>query len=191
VEKVEAERLAKKAVELGHDDPVTLASAGIAMAFVVGRVLEGGEMIDRSLDLNPGLAAAWMYSGWVKAWSGEPDEAIRRVDHALSLSPHDPYIASMRRAKAFSHFIAGRYEDAITSAEAVGSSPQNAGIAAASVVASAVMLGRINYARSALNELLRTEPGLRMHNLRSRFPLVKDDDYRRFAQALRQAGLGE
>ena len=85
-ERSEAEGLASLAVELGPDDPVALATAGLALAFVVGRVREGGELIERSLAINPGHAVTWMFSSWVKAWSGEAEEAIAHVRRAMELS---------------------------------------------------------------------------------------------------------
>lgn len=190
-EQSEAEGLASLAVEFGRDDSVALASAGIALAFVVGKVREGGELIERSLTINPNNAAAWMYSGWVKAWSGEADEAVVRVSRAIDMSPHDPYVASMRRAIAFAHFIGGRYEEAIASAGLVTTSPQNAAIGAASVAASAVLLGRKEEARVAMVQLQSAEPKLCLASLRWRFPIVKDEDFTRFAEALRLAGLPE
>ena len=190
-ERVEAEGLASLAVEFGRDDAVALAAAGIALAFVVGNVREGGELIERSLAINPGHAAAWMYSGWVKAWSGEADEAVAHVSRAIELSPQDPYVASMRRAIGFAHFIGGRYEEAIASASSVSTSPQNAGIGAAAIAASAILIGRTDEARVAMTQLLSAEPKLCLASLRSRFPIVKDKDFARFAEALRLAGLPE
>ncbi len=190
-ERAEAEGLASLAVEFGPNDAVALATAGLTFAFVVGKVREGGELIDRSLAINPNHAVAWMYSGWIKAWSGEADEAVARVGRAIDLSPHDPYIASMRRAVAFAHFIGGRYEEAIASAASAASSPQNAAIGAAAAAASAALLGRHDTARLAMAELLSAEPKLRQGTLRQRFVIVKDEDFNRFAEALRLAGLPE
>jgi tetratricopeptide (TPR) repeat protein len=190
-ERAEAEGLATLAVAFGRDDPVALAAAGIALAFVVGKVREGGELIDRSLAINPGHAAAWMYSGWVKAWSGEADEAVRRVERAMELSPQDPYVWSMSRALAFAHFIGKRYEEAIVSSGSVTTSPQNAAIGAAAVAASAALLGLEDDAHRALQQLTAVEPNLRLSTLRSRFPIVRDDDYQRFVGALRLAGMPE
>ena len=190
-ERAEAEGLATLAVTFGRDDPVALAAAGIALAFVVGKVREGGELINQSLAINPGHAAAWMYSSWVNAWSGNADEATRCVERAMELSPQDPYVWSMRRAMAFAHFIGKRYEESIASASSVTTSPQNAAIGAAAVAASAALLGRDEEARWALQQLRSVEPHLRLSTLRSRFPIVKDDDYRRFVDALRLAGMPE
>ena len=89
-ERAEAEGLATLAVTFGRDDPVALAAAGIALAFVVGKVREGGELINQSLAINPGHAAAWMYSSSVNAWSGNADEATRCVERRNGAQPARP-----------------------------------------------------------------------------------------------------
>lgn len=185
----ETERLANCAVAFGHDDPVALSAAGLALGFVLGRVSEGGELIERALQLNPGLAIAWLYGGWVKAWSGEADEAIARLTRSIELSPHDPNISSMRRAIAFSLFIAGRYQEAFDCAQSVATSSQNAGIGSATMVACADAMGRGDIARIELARLLQAEPNITLARLRIRFPIVRDDDFQRFASALARAGL--
>ena len=77
----EAERLARRAAELGRDDAVALYTAGIALVFVAGDLDDGAALIDRALVLNPNLAWAWLFSGWTKVWLGEPEAAI---EHDLS-----------------------------------------------------------------------------------------------------------
>jgi tetratricopeptide (TPR) repeat protein len=187
----EVRRLAHRAVELGPDDPVALATAGVALAFVAGELEAGDALIEKGLELNPNLAWAWLYSGWVKAWSGEADTAISHITRAMQLSPHDPNLFSMRRAIAFAHFIAGRYQEALSAADIVMKSPQNAFIAMATVAASAALLGRQQDAESAFSQLRASEPTLRLANLRERFPIKRDEDFARWAEGLRRAGLPE
>ena len=188
-ERAETERLAGCAIEFGNDDPVPLSSAGLAVAFVGCRVREGGSMIERALALNPGLASGWLYSGWVNAWSGNADKAISCIDRAIELSPHDPFEPAMRRAIAFAHFIAGRYEQALELNQTVTLSPQNASIATATSAAAADILGRSDLARAEVSRLRHLEPRLGGASLRVRFPIVLDEDFSRFARALERAGL--
>ena len=113
----ETARLARRAGELGRDDAVALNAAGIALAFVVGDVDGGAAYIDRALVLNPNLAAAWLHSGWIKVWLGEPELAIEHEARAMRLSPHDPLFFSMQAATAFAHCISGRFAEALSWAE--------------------------------------------------------------------------
>jgi adenylate cyclase len=114
----EAERLARKAGELGKDDAVALWTAGFTLAYVVGDLDAGDAFIDEALELNPNLTLAWAASGWVKAWLGLPEAAIERAAHAMRLSPHDTLIFSMHAATALGHFLANRYTEALHWAEA-------------------------------------------------------------------------
>ena len=187
----EAERLANLAVEFGRDDPTALAAAGLALAFVVGKIAEGSALIERSLALNPNIAWTWLFGGWVKAWSGESEEAIARVNRAIALSPNDPYLSSMRRAIAFAHFVARRYAQAIEFADMNASAPQNAFIALATVAACSAYIGQMDRAHETMKTLRALEPHLRCSNLRRRFPMTRDEDLQHFANGLRLAGLPE
>jgi TolB-like protein len=79
----EAARLAHRAAALGRNDPVALCTAGLALANVVGDVDNGAALIDRAVMLNPNLAWAWLFSGWVKVLLGEPKVAIERFARAM------------------------------------------------------------------------------------------------------------
>jgi tetratricopeptide (TPR) repeat protein len=94
----ETERLARRAADLGPDDAVALCTAGIGLSFVVGNSEDGADLIDRALELNPNLAAAWLFSGWVKVWLGEPDAAIEHLAAEPARSPnrHDAGSDGMR-----------------------------------------------------------------------------------------------
>ncbi len=188
---IEAQRLAHRAVELGPDDAVALSTAGIALAFVAGELEAGDALIEKGVALNPNLAWAWLFSGWVKAWLGEPDDAIVRITRAMNLSPQDPSLFSMSRGIAFAHFIASRYEESIAMAGATSNSPQNAFIAMAAAAASATHLGRMEEARRIVSQLLAADPALCCANLGERFPMKRADDFARWTEGLRRAGLPE
>ena len=110
----EAERLARRATELGQDDAVALSRGAHALAFVVGDLDAAPTFVDRALALNPNLAGAWYASGWVRIYLGEPDTAIRHFAHAMRLSPLDPQTITMQAGTAFAHFLAGHYDEALT-----------------------------------------------------------------------------
>jgi TolB-like protein len=190
-ETAEVRRLARRAVELGPDDPIALSASGMALAFVAGDLDAGDVLIDKSLQLNPNLASAWMFSGWVKSWRGEAENAISRITRALLLSPHDPSLSNMRRAIAFSYFIAGRYAEAISASEVITPIPQNAIFGLATVAACSALLGRQDEAEQAAAEIRVADPSLRLSNLRERFPMTRNEDFSRWEEGLRKAGLPE
>ena len=94
----EAERLARRAAELGPDDAVALSAAGFALCIVVGEVSDGSALIDRALALNPNLGWVWHVSAIAKACLGEPETALEHAARAMRLSPQDPQMSGMHVA---------------------------------------------------------------------------------------------
>jgi len=185
----EIRRLARRVVEIGPDDPVALSGAGIALAYGAGDLDAGEVLLTKSIEISPNLAQGLYFLGWTKAWQGEAEAAINHVSRAMLLSPHDPSISNMRRAIAFAHFVAGRYEDAISASAIVSPVQQNAVFGFGTPAASAALLGRQEEAERAMAGLRAADPSLRMSGLRKRFPMKRDEDFRRWEEGLRQAGL--
>src|SRR5262249_53465485 len=97
-ELAEAARLSRQVIEIGKDDAVALSAGGMALAYVVGDLDNGGAMIERSLMLNPNAAWSWLFSGWTKVWRGETAQALESIDRAMRMSPQDPQFFNMRTA---------------------------------------------------------------------------------------------
>ena len=68
--------------------------------------------IDQALTLNPNLAAAWNYSGWVRIFIGEHVSAIERFERSLRLSPRDPTAFHVRTGIAYANLLTGHYDKA-------------------------------------------------------------------------------
>jgi tetratricopeptide (TPR) repeat protein len=141
-ELAETERLARRAAELGKEDAVALSAAGMALSYVAGNHYEGAVLTERALQYNPNLAWAWLFSAWVKAWTGEPETAIERVARAMRLSPNDSQIFSMQTATAAAHFFAGRYAEAFSWAERAAREKPSFLLASAVAAASGALAGR-------------------------------------------------
>jgi TolB-like protein len=159
-ETADAERLARRAAELGRDDAVALCTAGFALAYVVGESGAGAALIDRALMLNPNLAWAWLFSGWTKILLGEPEIAIEHVDRAMRLSPQDPHVFSMHAAKASAHFFAGRLSEAASWAEMVLGVQSNHFNTLGILAASCALAGRPAEAQKAICTFASPRPGL-------------------------------
>jgi hypothetical protein len=185
----EAERLARRAGELGKDDAVALATAGLALAFVVGDLDSGADFTDRALDLNENLAWGWLFSGLVQIWIGEPDVACQRISRALSLSPHDPHTFNMHGALAWAHYAARRYREALAFADMALREKPNLMFALCVAAASAALGGEIVRARKSMASLRQLYPSLRVSTLRESFPTKRDDDFARWREGLQAAGL--
>jgi TolB-like protein len=188
----EVERLARRAAELGRDDAVALCTAGFALADVADELADGDALIDRALALNPNLAWAWLFSGWVKISLGEPDAAIERVGHAMRLSPRDPQNFSMQTAIACAHVVAGRYAAALSSAEAIIREwPDNYLLPTCIAATSAALAGRLEEAGKLMVRLRQIDPGLRLSNLKNLISYLRAEEFTKWADGLRKAGLPE
>ena len=187
----EVGRLARRAVELGHDDAVALCTAGFALAELVGEVEDGDAYIEKALALNPNLAWAWLYSGWVKASSGNPDLALERIARARRLSPHDPQDFSIQTAIAFTHFIAARYEEGLASAQAAIRDRSVYRLAHCILAANAAMAGHSAEAKKAIDRVLELSPNLRLGDAHTLQRIRRPEDVARWIEALRKAGLPE
>jgi tetratricopeptide (TPR) repeat protein len=187
----EAEWFARRAAELGRDDAVALATAGVAFGYVMGDLDKGAALTDRAIDLDPNLAAGWVWSGWIRIWLGEPDLALQHVERAMRLSPHDPQLFNMQACVASAHFLAGRYGEALSWAErAVRDNPRHS-VAQAIAAASNALGGRMTEAQKAVVRILGIDPSMRLSNLQEFMPLRRPEVLERFAEGLRKAGLPE
>ena len=189
----EAARLAWRAAELGKDDAVALSFGGLALGYVAGDLEGAVTLIDRSLALNPNLAVAWYASGTVRAYrGGEPELAIEHLARAMRLSPLDPFLFTMQGVTAVAHFFAGRYDEASAWAErAFWQRPNILATLRISAVSNA-FAGRLEEAREAVGRALELDPEMRISNLKYRIGTFRrPEDYAKFAEGLRVAGLPE
>jgi tetratricopeptide (TPR) repeat protein len=190
-ETAETARLAARAVELGKDDAVALCSGGFALAHVVGDLATGVAFIDRALLLNTNLAAAWNASGWVRAYLAEAEASIEHLSRAMRLSPLDPLMYLMQTATALAHFVAGRNaETALWAGKALRERPNS--LATLRLMAAGnALCGDLDEARKAVATARHLDPNLRISNIKDRVGRFRPEDFTRYAEALRLAGLPE
>ncbi|TRC93069.1 tetratricopeptide repeat protein [Mesorhizobium sp. WSM4303] len=190
-ETAETERLALKAVDLGRDDAIALSRGGNALAFVVGDNNSGAAFIDRALALNPNLATAWLFSGWVRADLGDTETSLRHLATAIRMSPVDPLMFDMQNAVAVAHLFAGRFEEASSWAErSLREKPDYLG-SLRYAAASYAYVGRTEDAQKVVSRMLALDPGQRISNLADVMPTSRPADMALLAEGLRKAGLPE
>jgi TolB-like protein len=78
---------AKRALEVGREDPRTMASAALALSFFGENIDAMIALVERALVLNPSFAYGWRVSAALRLWGGQPDLAIEHVETALRLDP--------------------------------------------------------------------------------------------------------
>ena len=188
-ELAEAERLARRAVQLGRDDAVALYTAGFTLAHLVGDLEVGANLIDAALAIDPNSAAGWYYGGWVKIMLGEPGAAIGYEARAMRLSPLDPLMGLMRAATGFGHFLNGRYDEATWWAQKACLAQPNFPVAWRLLGVSAALAGRRDQAQEAAARAMKLDPGFLTAKLANYVTLRRPEDVDRYEEGLRLAGL--
>ena len=186
----EAERLARRAVELGRDDAVALYTGGFTLAHLVGDVDVGTDLINAALAIDPNSASGWYYGGWVKFMLCEPEQAIAYQVRSMRLSPIDPLRGLMRTATGFAHLLAGRYKEAISWAQRACLDQPNFPLAWRLLASSSALSGRLDQAQKALARALQLDPGMDMSTV-SQKVWRRAEDFERYAKGLRLAGLSK
>ena len=187
----EATRLARKAVELGADDPFALSAGGYALAFIAHEFDDAAAYVDRALAGNPNFGQAWATSAWLRVWRGELDLALEHSAHAMRLSPLDPPMyCNTQGAMAYAHFLAGRYDTAASCAESALRGSTNFMLVTCISAASNAFAGRRERAQRSVLRALECNPDLR-GNLGNLAPFRRADDFAIFEKGLCEAGLPE
>ena len=81
--------LARRAIEVAHDDPVVLSNASFTLAMLGDDITAMIGLADRAVSLNPSYARGWYLSGLLRLEAGQPDQAIELIEKALRLSPRE------------------------------------------------------------------------------------------------------
>jgi len=185
----EAERLARRAVELGQDDAVALASAAFALCELGGDPQSATLCVERALALTPSLATAWLYSAWIRCAVADWKTAFDHVRQVWRLSPNDPQAFSIHCCEGMAHFCARNYEQALACAEAARQVKADYMLSHCLALASAAKAGISEAAAAALQRALRMNPGVSIARV-SRIQNFLDKDVREaWFDGLRRGGL--
>jgi TolB-like protein len=190
-ETTEVLRLSHSAAELGGDDAVALSLGGLALGRVAGEVEAGIEMVDRALVLNPNLASAWNASGFLRTFLGDYDLAIEHLNHTMRLNPLDYLIFHTQAATALAYFLAEQDQMAWKMAEKACRLQLKLASALRIAAASNACAGRLVEAQQFLTRALEIDPNQRISNLRSRVGPFRPQDFAKYVNSLRLAGLPE
>jgi AraC-like DNA-binding protein len=180
-------QLADEAYRLAPNDALTLTLSSGALV-LARRLEEADRRLERALALDPGLAYAWVRRGWMSAYLGDSETAIRELSTALHLMPFEPLRHLSFIGMGCAHFAAGRYDRAVRWVESgVGSSPGSFW-AQRIAVAAAAQMGARSDARRMCRQLMRKDPDLTVAEARQAWPFTPDF-MSRLAEGLEIAGL--
>ena len=187
-EGAEVERLARRAVSLDPDDATAVSSAAMALLFARRDFDVSITLVERALVLNPNLGHAWIASGFVRLFNGEPELALAHLEYVMRLSPFDSLSGSMLNLIALAHLLLGRYDRSLSASEQ-GLPNDVEGLAV--LAASSALAGRMDKARAAIARIRKRNPALCISTLKVLVPFRRPEDFTRLAEGLRLAGLSE
>jgi TolB-like protein/class 3 adenylate cyclase/Tfp pilus assembly protein PilF len=181
-----AEQFCKRALASPDQRAHTRAHALLASIYSnQNRLEEALHHSERAIELNASDSAALYRRGAALLYAGRIEEAIAAMETAKRFEPHPSSGEAYNLAIAY--YVAGRYRDALTQAEAaLARSPSLVGVIAVRVAALA-QLGNADEARQAADQVRRLSPDFKTENYGTRFA---DPKYTASLQAgLRKAGL--
>ena len=183
-----AECAAHGAVRADGEDPwAHLALATIHLRR--GRFEDSLAAFETALRLNPNFSLALGCYGLVLSGIGRSQEGADAARRALRLSPRDPFSAIFNGVAAYAEFVGRNYEEAVRLArEGVRQRPEFAG-GYRILTAAAAMAGDMELARSALQELRRTQPNISLAWVESRMKVRSAAERAHYLEAFHRAGL--
>jgi len=188
----EADELSRRALDSDPADPVALHVAANVPVLLRHDYQTGGDLVDRSLAINPNDAFSWARRGWISAWAGEAETAIAAFEKAMRLSPLDPqWGGSAKFGMASALCWDGRPDEALPWVRrALQDRPHWAGVHRL-LIATLWLSGRHVEAREAARRYVEMLPGFSLREARKVSPVRGTPGHERYYDALRQAGLPE
>jgi adenylate cyclase len=182
-----ARSLAERAAEMSGDDPTILAILG-AVHTIVRNYGTARVLLERAVTLDPNAAWAWTRLGWLETYADQSPKAIENFERALRLSPLDPMNFNNYVGIGSAHIVAQEYDMAVAFYRRALQERPNASWIYRNLASSLWGVGRIEEARQAYTELMRSYPNLTISKFKQAMvfsPAVLD----RMAENLRQLGL--
>ncbi len=182
----EAERWARRAIELDEQEPVSHMALGSVLLW--RRDHEGAlKECARMIALDPNYAQGHATTGVVLMYAGRPAEALEPIGTAMRLDPHYPGMVLHFLAQA--HFSLGDYETAARLLlERIARNP---GTDSSRMMLASCYghLGRPEDARDAWTALLEVSPRFSLAQRARVLPYKDPADFQRIADGLAKAGL--
>ena len=194
----EVARLVRIAVRIAHDDAVALSNTAWAVAYVLHDLPHAQSLVDRAVTLNPNLARAWGFSGWINLWSGNPALAVEHLTRSMRHDPlHSSHLMNIWSAMAHACFFLDRYVESMAWAErnlreSPDAHPSLRIFAAGAAFAGMTDAGMTETARKIGARLHAVDPEFRVSRLGTYLgPYQKPEFLEKYAEGLRLAGLPE
>ena len=184
-------RLAHAGLRADRTDPYVLWQAAMTVALVEKDYEEAAALVDRSLAINANANRAWIASGMLRCFLGDPETAIEHAERAMRLSPLDISMWVAESVMANACMQLGNYEEALAWARKTARRHPDNLPAHHVLAASAAQLGRRQEAEAAVRDVLEMDPALTIARLKEIYPVARYKNLEGFIEGLRKAGLPE
>ncbi len=144
---------------------------------------------ETSLGLNPNYANAHYGLAFALCFTGQPEQAMRELDEAQRLSPHDPLLWGFMTIKSFALTLLRRYDEALVWAKKAQQWPSATVWAYFSEVVPLAHLGRVKEAREALERAFTVKPDLSAGFFKQIFHFKNPAEMAHVMDGLHKAGL--
>ena len=148
---------------------------------------EAVDAAERNVAYNPSFAEGQGMLGFILHYVGRSEEAVKCLERAIAL---DPFCTDM-----VLHFLAqatyrlGHYSEAVDLLKRrILRNPQT-DASRALLAAAYGQMGMVEEAREAWRGLMRVNPDYSLEHRRKVLPYKNPDDFERFVEGLRKAGL--
>jgi adenylate cyclase len=180
---------AVRAVEIDDSEPWAHASLGFAQLWGRREYEMGLASLNQAISLNPNNAYFHLWISNAYCLAGHQDEAMEAIQIAMRLHPNHPPI--------YLHFLARilvtsqRFEEALPYLERLVKAMPTSTNSLATYAACNAGLGRMEMARSAVQDVLRLSPSFSLKTLPEQSPFAMEKDLKTYRSLLRLAGLPE
>jgi adenylate cyclase len=185
---VEAAEAADRAVACDPAEPWAYLAHGF-IAVANRRDSEAVAAFSRAIDASPNFAYAHGLLGAAHAFGGRPDQAIECIDRGVRLSPQDIFGDEYDLYYAFTHFQAGRYDEAASAAQRAIQQRPGHPVPYTMAAASYGLAGETDMAKRAITQLTNLVPNISAAGVEETFLYCRREDRSRLAEGLRAGGL--
>ena len=182
----EAERWARRAIELDVQEPVGHVALGNVLLWQRNHDAALAALA-RAVELDPNYAQGHTLTGMTLMYSGRAAEALESFATAMRLDPLYPNVLLHFLAQA--HFSLGDYE--LAARHLLDRIARNPDTDASRMLLAACYghLGRAEDARAMWADLLKVNPGFSLTQRARVLPYKDPEDFQRIAAGLKRAGL--
>jgi TolB-like protein/cytochrome c-type biogenesis protein CcmH/NrfG len=183
-----AERAALAAIAADSED--AWAHTALASVYFSTRRLDHSlAEFELALQLNPNFSLAQGYYALALCYSGRWTDAYAATQRAIRQSPRDPSSAIYYGVAAYAQFGGRNYQEAIVLAREATRQRGDLTGAYRVLTVAAGMAGQIELARTALQELRRTQPNISLTWISTQLPWKHEADREHYLEGFRRAGL--